>query len=156
MFKRFTLVAAAMLAAGPAFAADVTESTPVNAPAAKVWATIGGFCGIAKWHPAVEGCALSEQGGKPIRTLSLKGGGTIVEQETGRDDVAMKYSYVILESPLPVQNYISTIAVTDNGKGGAVVTWSGQFEPKGAEAAAKTVIDGIYVKGLAGIVDKST
>lgn len=158
MLKRlFSAAALAALAASPAFAAEVTEATPVNATPDKVWATIGGFCGIANWHPLVEACQLSTQGGKNIRTLSLKGGGAIVEEEVGRDDARMAYSYRILESPLPVENYVSTIQVEPSGSAGSKVTWTGSFQPKGAsEADAKTVIDGIYVKGLAGIVDKST
>ncbi|HVI29856.1 SRPBCC family protein [Hansschlegelia sp.] len=153
----FSAAALVALAGSPALAAEVTEATPVNAAPEKVWATIGGFCGIGTWHPAVEACALSTQGGKNIRTLSLKGGGTIVEEEVGRDDARMAYSYRILESPLPVANYVSTIQVEPSGSAGSKVTWTGSFEPKGAsEAEAKAVIDGIYVKGLAAIVDKST
>jgi len=153
----FSAAALVALAGSPALAAEVTESTPVNVAPEKVWATIGGFCGIGTWHPAVEACALSTQGGKNIRTLSLKGGGTIVEEEVARDDARMAYSYRILESPLPVANYVSTIQVEPSGSAGSNVTWTGSFEPKGAsEAEAKAVIDGIYVKGLAGIVDKST
>lgn len=150
-------IAVAAFAATPALAVEVTEATPVTAAPAKVWATIGGFCGIGQWHPAVEACALSNSGGKTIRTLSLKGGGTIVEEQLGRDDAAMKYTYAILESPLPVANYVSTIQVEPSGSAGSKITWTGTFEPKGASAAeAKTVIDGIYVKGLAGIVDNAT
>ncbi len=157
MTKAACAAAIAACCATPAFAAEVTEATPVNAPPEKVWATIGGFCGIGGWHPLIAQCALSTQGGKPIRTLTLKGGGTIVEQELGRDDARMAYSYAILESPLPVANYTSTIQVEPSGSSGSKVTWTGVFQPKGAsEAEAKTVIDGIYVKGLAGIVDQAT
>jgi hypothetical protein len=157
-FKRMALAAAlATIAATPALAVEVTEATPVNAKPEKVWATIGGFCGIASWHPVIEGCALSTSGGKQLRTLTLKGGGTIVEEQLGRDDALMKYSYAIIESPLPVANYVATIQVEPSGSGGSKVTWTGQFEPKGASAAeAKGVIHGIYVKGLAGIVDGAT
>ena len=161
MLKGFSFAVAGLaLAAAPAFAAEVTEATPVNATPEKVWATIGGFCGIAQWHPAIAGCELSSKGGKQIRTLTLKGGGSIVEEQLGRDETLMKYSYAIIESPLPVANYVSTIQVEPSaasGSTGSTVTWTGNFEPKGAsEAEAKTVIDGIYVKGLAGIVDNAT
>ncbi|WP_428979623.1 SRPBCC family protein [Hansschlegelia zhihuaiae] len=157
-FKKIALcMAFATIAAAPAFAVEVTEATPVNAKPEKVWATIGGFCGISQWHPAVEACALSTSNGKQLRTLTLKGGGTIVEEQLGRDEAAMKYSYAIIESPLPVANYVATIQVEPSGSAGSKVTWSGRFEPKGASAAeAKGVIDGIYVKGLAGIVDGAT
>ena len=69
----------------------------------------------------------------------------------------MTYSYTILESPLPVSNYISTIKVTPTDSSRSSITWTGDFQAKGAsEGEAKTVIDGIYVKGLAGIVDGAT
>lgn len=158
MLKRFAAAAAlTVFAAGPAFAVSLTESTPVNATPDKVWAAVGDFCGIAQWHPAVEGCTLVESGPKPVRRLQLKGGGEIVEEQTGRDEAAMTYSYTILESPLPVSNYISTLKVEPSGSSGSKITWTGDFQAKGAsDDEAKTVIDGIYVKGLAGIVDKAT
>lgn len=158
MLKRVSCAAAAAaLFATPAFAISVTETTPVTATPDKVWEAIGDFCGIAQWHPAVEGCTLVESGPKPVRRLQLKGGGEIVEQQTGRDEATMTYSYTILESPLPVSNYISTLKVAPSGSAGSTITWTGDFQAKGAsDAEAKTVIDGIYVKGLAGIVDKAT
>jgi len=42
-----------------------------------LWAKIGDFCGISKWHPAIEKCELSADG--KTRTLSVKGGGSVVE-----------------------------------------------------------------------------
>jgi carbon monoxide dehydrogenase subunit G len=157
MLKRTTLAAAAMVIAAPAYAATVTETTPVTATPDKVWATIGEFCDIQNWHPLIQSCTASTAGGKTMRTLALKGGGQIVEQQLGRDDATMKYSYAIIESPLPVANYISTIQVEPSGSAGSKVTWTGSFEAKGAsDAEAKSVIDGIYVKGLAGIVDRAT
>ncbi len=60
------------------------------------WKTIGGFCGIGDWHPVIEKCVLSKKGGKEERTLSLKGGGTIVEQEQAANDKKMGYTYTIL------------------------------------------------------------
>ena len=125
----------------------------IAAPPAKVWKTIGGFCGIGDWHPAVEKCALSSKGGKSVRTLSLKGGGTIVEEEQSRDEAKMAYTYTILESPLPVSDYTSTLMVAPNGSG-ATVNWSGSFNPKGVpDTVAKDVISGIYTAGLKGLAE---
>ncbi|ACA15559.1 conserved hypothetical protein [Methylobacterium sp. 4-46] len=149
--------AAALLAlsALPALALEASKTQDIAAPPAKVWATIGDFCGIGQWHPAVEKCVLSEKGGKPIRTLSLKGGGTIVEEQVRRDDKAMSYTYTILESPLPVSGYESTIAVKPAG-GGSTVSWSGSFKAKGADdATAKGAIQGIYDSGLAALAAKA-
>ncbi|KAB1073524.1 SRPBCC family protein [Methylobacterium planeticum] len=139
----------------PGLALDVQKSVDVAAPPAKVWQTIGDFCGIGSWHPAIETCAPSEKDGKKIRTLSLKGGGSIVEEQVIRDDKVMSYTYVILESPLPVSDYKSTIAVAPEGAG-SKVTWDGTFNAKGApDTVAKDAIEGIYTSGLKAIADKS-
>ena len=148
-------LAVAALSATPALALDVTKTATVAAPPATVWKTIGTFCGIGDWHPAVEKCVLSEKGGRQVRTLSLKGGGTIVEQEVARDDKTMAYTYAILESPLPVEGYKSTLSVAPDGKG-SKLTWTGSFKAKGApDAKAEEVVGGIYDGGLQGISDKS-
>ncbi len=153
-----TLVPAAALAAliaTPALALEVTKTATVAASPDKVWKTIGGFCGIGDWHPVIEKCELSKKGGKEERTLSLKGGGTIVEQEQSRDDKKMDYTYTILSGPLPVQDYKSTIMVEKDGSG-SKVTWTGSFKAKGApDDKAKEAIAGVYEAGLKGIADKA-
>ena len=139
----------------PAHALDVTKSIDVAASPDAVWKTIGGFCGIGDWHPVVEKCALSKTGAKPVRTLSLKGGGTLVEEEQSRDDSKMDYTYTILEGPLPVTDYRSTIRVAKAGSG-SKITWMGTFKAKGApDAKAEEVIGGIYDAGLKSIADKA-
>jgi len=134
----------------PASAVESSLKGSSAASADAVWAKIGDFCGIQKWHPAVEKCALSADG--KMRTLSLKGGGTIVEKLEKRDEAARSYSYSIVESPLPVANYLSTISVAAQGAG-STITWSGKYDAKGAsEADAKKTIDGIYQAGLDALV----
>ena len=82
-----------------------------------------------------------------MRTLALKGGGTIVEEQVERDEAGMSYTYRIIESPLPVANYESTIAV--GHEGGTTIVWTGKFDAKGApDADAIGVIEGIYQGGL--------
>ena len=118
-----------------------TSSSSVDA----VWTKVGNFCGIASWHPALAGCDLSADGKE--RTLTLKGGGTIVEDLVKWNDKGHSYTYTIKSSPLPVAHYISTIAVKKHGKGSEIV-WTGHFKAKGAPAAkAKGIITGIYKAG---------
>lgn len=141
-------------AATPAFALDVTRSVDVAAAPAKAWEAIGHFCGIGVWHPAVAKCELGVRDAKPMRTLSLKGGGTIIEEETARSDAKLSYSYTIIESPLPVADYNSTIAVKPHGSG-STISWTGDFKAKGApDAKAKEVIAGIYEAGLGALKAK--
>jgi hypothetical protein len=151
MKKEFGLAAGLLLfAAVPAFAA---ESKVVGTSAAapdKVWTKIGDFCGIANWHPVIEKCTLSSDGS--IRTLSLKGGGAVREKLEKRDDAARSYTYSIIDGPLPVANYTSTISVAADGAG-SKITWVGNFDPKGAsEADAVKTMNGVYQAGIDALV----
>ncbi|MCJ2047296.1 SRPBCC family protein, partial [Methylobacterium sp. J-078] len=40
------------------FALAVTRSNDMEAPTAAVWALIGDFCAIEKWHPLVKRCTI--------------------------------------------------------------------------------------------------
>ena len=149
-----TASAIALLSLSPAFALEVSKSAEVPASPETVWKTISEFCSIGQWHPAIEKCYSSMKDGKPLRTLSLKGGGTIVEEQTANDDAGKSYSYKILSSPLPIEDYTSTIDVAKSGSG-SKVTWMGKFKAKGApDAKAEEVIAGIYEAGFKGIAEK--
>ena len=146
-------IGVAVACATPALALEVEKQVKVEASADDTWAAIREFCSIAVWHPAVESCVLSQAKGRPMRSLSLKGGGTIVEEETARDDAGRSYSYAIVESPLPVDHYQSTIKVVEDG--GTVIEWEGTFDAKGApDAEAVKVIEGIYQSGLDSLAAK--
>ena len=153
---RLALPALVLLAGTlPGHALEVQKSATVAASPDKVWHTIGDFCGIAAWHPAVEKCVPSDKDGQKIRTLSLKGGGTLVEQQVSRDDKVMSYTYTIVEGPLPVSDYRSTLAVAPEGSG-SKVSWQGSFAAKGVpDTVAQDVIQGIYDSGLKAIADKA-
>jgi hypothetical protein len=143
-------VAALLLSIVPAFAIESNVSAASAAAPAAVWAKIGNFCGIANWHPAIAKCTLSADG--KIRTLDVKGGGVIHEKQEMRDDATRSYSYSIIDGPLPVANYLSTISVAADGAG-SKLTWTGKYDAKGAsDADAKKVIDGIYQSGLDALV----
>src|SRR6478609_7840763 len=99
---------AALLAAGPVNALELSRSRDIPAAPAAVWALVGDFCAIRLWHPQVQRCILSgdedDDGIRAqLRGLVVKGGqGTIVEVETERDEAGMSYSYSFIQGPLPV------------------------------------------------------
>ena len=128
----------------------VSLSTKLPVPARTVWDTIGSFNSLAKWHPAVARSEEAKKEGVTVRTLSLHGGGSIVERLEASDDKTRSYTYTILEGPLPVQKYQATLKVLDNTDGaGCTVEWSSEFEPSGAPAGeAEKVIRGIYEAGF--------
>jgi hypothetical protein len=130
--------------------AKVQMSTTLPVSAQTVWDTIGNFNALANWHPGV---AQSEQtttkDGATVRRLTLTGGGTIVERLERQSDKERLYSYSILESPLPVANYVATLKVRDEGGNRCAVEWSSEFEPSGApQSQAEQVIRGIYEAGF--------
>ena len=71
-----------------------------------------------------------------------------MEKLEKRDDAQHSYSYSIVEGPLPVANYMSTISVAKDGTG-TKVSWNGHYDAKGAsDADAKKTIDGVYQAGV--------
>jgi len=142
---------ATALSMSAAHAVTVHRSVTVEGIPRLVWLDIGGFCGIDDWHPAVAGCTDKRADGVFQRTLSLEGGGTIIENQTDHD--GLSYSYEIIESPLPVENYHSTFKVFQSGDE-TTIDWLGSFDAKGVtDAEAAAIIGGIYEAGLNGIVE---
>jgi hypothetical protein len=138
----------ALVFMSPAFALDVKRSVDVSAAPDAAWKAIGDFCGIGNWHPAVAKCEISRKDGATFRTLTLKGGGEILEKETARDDSGRSYSYGIETSPLPVTNYGATLSVAPHA-GGSTILWTAHFDAKGeSDAKAGEVIGGIFDAGL--------
>jgi hypothetical protein len=84
------------------------------------------------------------------RKISM-GPAPIVERLEERDEAAKKIVYSIVEGPLPVSSYVSTMQLTDAGEGRSKLTWSSTFEPVGDEATAKQIVSGIYDGGIKGL-----
>ena len=127
-------------------AVKVSQNLPV--PAQAVWSVIGGFNSLPEWHPAVEKSETESEGGAKTRTLTLAGGGKIVEKLESANEKDRSYSYSILSGPLPVADYTATIRVLDAGSG-CTIEWSSDFTPSGApESEAAAAIRGVYEAGF--------
>jgi len=126
---------------------QVNMTTDLDVAADEIWNLIGGFNTLPDWHPAIEKSELQEEGS--MRKLCLAGGGTIIEKLEKLDPNERVYSYTIVDSPLPVANYKSTIKVIDQGEGKATVQWSSEFNAEGtSEQDAIDAIQGIYQAGF--------
>jgi hypothetical protein len=142
--------ATVLISTGAAFALDSSVTMTSSMSPDALWKKVGDFCGISTWHPAFVKCVLSADGKQ--RTLSIKGGGEILEALESVDNGNRSYTYRILSSPLPIANYRSTISVSPDPKGSSV-TWAGKYDAKGAsDADAKKAIDGAYEAGLKALV----
>lgn len=148
-------VIATAFSASSALSLEAHYSKDTKASAKAAWSQIGDFCGISKWHPALEKCELSSSDGKTRRKLYLKGGGTIFEELVEQNDETMTQTYVILEGVLPVANYKSTLKVIPKGSG-STFDWSGTFNAEGApDDEVVQTITGVYTAGVDSLVTKS-
>jgi mxaD protein len=150
-------------AADPPKTLHVAQTIVIKAPVDAVWTASKDFNGLAKWHPALEKDEIvkgtnNEPGA--VRSLSLKGGGTIKEELVAFSEATHSFKYKILESPLPVSSYVSTFTVKAGKGDTSIIHWAGTFKRKNAadnppddqtDDAAKKVITGIYSSGLASL-----
>jgi mxaD protein len=162
---RDTTRLAAALACGLVLAAEtvsagdlsVKRTLSLAASPEATWSIIADYCALEKWHPAIAKCEIvkgsSNQLGA-VRALTLRDGGARVTEElTAYDAKKRTYSYKILEAPLPITSYVATLAVVAGAGGGSVVEWSSTFQagPGADDAAARSIIEGIYDAGLASL-----
>ena len=127
----------------------VSMSANLGVSADRLWDMIGGFHSLSDWHPAIEKCDIEEDGKVTLRRLSLAGGGEIVERLEQSDDDHRSYTYSIVSSPLPLNNYKSTIRVIEGEGGNAKVEWSSEFDSAGAPDTDVTkIVEGIYSAGF--------
>lgn len=130
------------------------KSIEVNAPPTAVWNIVKDFDGLNKWHPAFSNDVLQKGANGQVgavRAITLKDGPTFTEELTAYNDANRTYSYKIVESPLPIDQYQSTMTVQPKGNG-SLVKWSGNFITKAGsgktDADAQGLIDGAYQAGL--------
>lgn len=141
----------------------VIREVIIKAAPAKVWAMVKDFGGIYKWHPAVESTTTetkADETGTELlhRTLTLKGGGTILEKQTINADEEMKLEYRIVDGVLPVSGYRAIMQVKAGpGTDESTLTWTGRFynkankvdAPVGEDnATAVKAVEGVYDSGL--------
>lgn len=121
-------------------------SSVIDAPAAKVWERVRDFNGLPRWHPRIRDSRI--ENGEPadrvgcVRDFHLQNGDRIREKLLGLSDFDMFCTYAILESPMPLTDYVATLRLTPVTDGNRTfVEWSAEFEC--AEADAEALVTGI-------------
>ncbi|MBB6307473.1 SRPBCC family protein [Xanthobacter tagetidis] len=113
--------------------ARVYVSSVISAPAARVWARVRDFNGLPNWHPAIAESRI--ENGEPadkvgcIRAFALRNGDRLREQLLGLSDYDMFCTYSILDSPMPLTNYVATLRltpITDQER--TFIEWSADFD----------------------------
>jgi len=118
--------------------ARIYVSSVINASAGMVWERVRDFNGLSRWHPRIadsriEDALPSDKVGC-IRNFNLQNGDNIREQLLGLSDYDMFCTYGILESPMPLTDYIATLRLTPITDGErCFAEWSAEFSCDPAE-----------------------
>lgn len=133
----------------------IVRSTVMEAPVEAVWAVLRDFNGHDVWHPAVADSHVernlpSDRVGC-VRRFHLTDGSELREQLLALSDADMAFSYCLLDTPVPLLNYVAHVRlapVTDGDR--TFWHWESRFDaPQGREEElAQMVGENIYQGGF--------
>lgn len=133
----------------------VERSAVLQGSAEQVWALLADFGRVADWHPFVADSkienGLSGRHIGAVRHLVLQDGGVIRETLLAMSDRERYFTYDILESPLPVENYVATLRLWPiTGGERCYAKWEVTFDtaPEREQEMDSTVGDGIFLSGF--------
>jgi mxaD protein len=153
------------IACGPS-PQKVSKEIVIQASPAKVWALVGDFSAMQKWHPDVLSSTLVS---KPnvdektvnYRTIKLKNGGSITEKQREVQAGEMKLGAVMEQGDIAVSNYSDVITVKHSLVAEeSIVMWVGRFNNKANlmqapvgmdDTSAIAAVEARYAKGLQGL-----
>jgi len=128
----------------------VVETGSFAVPAAKLWAMVSDFAGVAKYMDGLEGCVVEGEGVGAIRKIPV-GDDHVVESLDVLDHETRTLTYSIISGPMPFKDYSATMVVTEEGDEACLLTWTGTFEPNGIPSEkADRIAGGIYRGGIKG------
>jgi Polyketide cyclase / dehydrase and lipid transport len=136
----------------------VVKSTIMDAPVEAVWDVLRDFNGHDQWHPAVSDSAIER--GLPsdrigcVRRFHLADGSELREQLLTLSDADMAFSYCLLDTPVPLLNYVAhvrLVPVTDGDR--TFWHWESRFDtPAGREEELAAMVGvEIYEGGFAAV-----
>jgi hypothetical protein len=119
----------------------VLRSTVLPAPVDAVWEIIRDFNGHDRWHPAVADSHIER--GEPVdrvgcvRRFHLAGGEELREQLLTLSDIDMAFSYCLLDTEVPLFNYVAHVRlfpITDGDH--TFWQWESRFDTRPGEDQA--------------------
>ena len=133
----------------------VHRSTIIDAPIEEVWRILRDFNGHDLWHPAVALSVLdnekrTDQIGA-VRNFRLTSGERVKEQLLSMSDKEHSFRYAIVESDVPLLNYVAEVTLKPVTDGNATYwSWRSKFEtPRGQEKElTELVAEGVYKDGF--------
>jgi hypothetical protein len=133
----------------------VVKSTVLNAPVEAVWEVLRDFNGHDRWHPIVADSVV-EKGWTSdrvgcVRRFHLRDGSELRELLLTLSDADMAFSYCLLDTPVPLLNYVAHVRlapVTDGDR--TFWHWESRFDtPAGREAELRQMVaENVYQSGF--------
>ena len=131
------------------------QSTILPAPVESVWEIVRDFNGHDRWHPAVESSAIERRRNADevgcVRRFRLKDGAELREQLLALSDLELTYSYCLLDTPVPLFNYVAHVRLAPVTDGDMTFwEWESRFDTPGGmqETLTAMVRDDIYKAGF--------
>ncbi|CAN7257309.1 SRPBCC family protein [Rhizobium sp. LjRoot30] len=133
----------------------IVKSTIMEAPVEAVWEVLRDFNGHDRWHPAVADSHI-ERGHSSdkvgcVRRFHLVDGSELREQLLTLSDVDMAFTYCLLDTPVPLLNYVAHVRLTPVTDGDLTFwEWESRFDtPAGEEQRLKDMVsEQIYQAGF--------
>lgn len=117
----------------------------VAAPADEVWAVVADSARLPDWFAPVH--AVREEG--ETRVLTMQGGARMTERILGRDDVARRYEYSVVEGArTPMISHRAGFEVLDLGEGTSEVRWWTDARPADPEVDMERRLRPVMAEGL--------
>ena len=133
----------------------IVKSTIMEAPVEAVWEVLRDFNGHDQWHPAVADSHIER--GLPsdrigcVRRFHLADGSELREQLLTLSDIDMAFSYCLLDTPIPLLNYVAHVRLVPVTDGDLTFWhWESRFDtpPGREEELKKQVGEQIYERGF--------
>jgi hypothetical protein len=133
----------------------VVKSTILDAPVETVWEVLRDFNGHDQWHPIVADSVIEK--GWPsdrigcVRRFHLQDGSELRELLLTLSDADMAFSYCLLDTPVPLLNYVAHVRLAPVTDGDMTFWhWESRFDtPEGREAELKEMVaENVYQGGF--------
>ena len=128
----------------------IEASVSVPAAPEKAFAAVDYF-GDASWVPGTASCQVEGTGVGALRNITTVDGVKLKERLESFDASARRYTYRLIEAPMPLKDYVSTVEVAPDGSGSRI-TWKASFEaPAEGGEGIRGALDGLFRAAMDGL-----
>jgi hypothetical protein len=132
---------------------NIEASVSVAATPEQAFKLVGNFAD-ASWVPGTARTELEGSGIGAVRTVTTADGTRLKERLESYDAAAHRYTYALIEAPMPLKNYLSTVEVTGEGKGSRI-RWTASFEaPPELAEGIRGALDGLFETAMDGLRER--